>query len=106
MIKDFEKNKRVRMECNCGISYKQPGFDQIHEGRCISISGAGITFITSEHHDSGIAMVIQFTEKNTSIPTDITVFIEIVRVTKHDPENFRISALIKSIKSNNLTKST
>ena len=99
MPKNFEKRDNVRIDCDCNISYKLAGSEENRQGRCISIGGAGITFVASEHFDSGKAVVVKFTEKNVSIP-DITVFIEVIGVTKLDNNSFRIAAVIKSIKGN------
>lgn len=99
MPKNFEKRDNNRMDCECNISYKLAGSEESSQGHCISISGGGITFVANEYFDSGKAMVVKLTEKKSSIP-DITAFIEVVSVNKLDSSNFRISAVIKSIKGN------
>jgi hypothetical protein len=71
----------------------------LHRGNCSSISGAGVSFTSSQPFDAGKAMEINVLPKNAITPP-MTAFIEVVRSRKLDDGNYEIAAAIKSIKGN------
>ena len=46
MLKYDEKRDYIRMDVDCEITYKLADSDSVKMGRCICLSGAGVSFIT------------------------------------------------------------
>lgn len=98
MLEYDEKRNYIRMEIDCDINYKLADSDEIFQGRCSSISGAGVSFFATRFFAPGKAMEINILPKSPVTPP-MTAFIEVVRATKHDEANYEIAASIKSIKT-------
>lgn len=99
MLNYDEKRKYIRMEIDCDISYQFADSDQSGQGRCTSISGAGVSFITDRSIESGKAIEIYVSPKNNLTPS-MTAFVEVIRSTLQDNGEYEIAATIKSIKGN------
>jgi hypothetical protein len=97
MLTHDEKRNYTRMHIDCDLNFKLAGSDVIHQGRCISISGSGISFIADHPIDQGKALEI-IVAPNNSITPPLTAFIEVVRITRKFNDNYDIAASIKSIK--------
>ncbi|MGZ5007655.1 MAG: PilZ domain-containing protein [Methylobacter sp.] len=97
MLEYDEKRNYIRMEIDCDITYRLAGSDQLHHGRCSSISGAGVSFIAEQPFDPGKAMEVNVIPKNTLTPS-MTAFIEVIRSTRQDDGHYEIAGTIKSIK--------
>ncbi|MDO9267877.1 MAG: PilZ domain-containing protein [Methylobacter sp.] len=97
MLEYDEKRNYIRMEIDCDVTYRLAGSDELHHGRCSSISGAGVSFIADRFFDPGKAMEINVIPKNTVTPS-MTAFIEVIRSTQQGDGNYEIAATIKSIK--------
>jgi hypothetical protein len=97
MLEYDEKRNYIRMDIDCDITYRLADSDEVHHGRCSSISGAGVSFIADQSFDSGKAMEINVIPKNTVTPSMIA-FIEVIRSTQLGDGNYEIAATIKSIK--------
>ena len=97
MLEYDEKRNYIRMEMDCDIAYRLVDSEELHLGRCSSISGAGISFMTDCYFDSGIAMEATIMPKNKITPP-ITTFIEVVRSTQQTDGSYEIAAAIKTIK--------
>jgi len=97
MLEYDEKRDYIRMDVDCDISYKLADSNETKTGHCISLSGAGISFIAESSYATGLAMEINIIPKNASTPP-MTAFIEIVRSTSQDDGSFEIAASIKSLK--------
>ncbi len=97
MLEYDEKRNYIRMEIDCDITYRLAGSDELHHGRCSSISGAGVSFIADQSFDPGKAMEINVVPKNTVTPS-MTAFIEVIRSTRQDDGRYEVAATIKSIK--------
>jgi hypothetical protein len=97
MLNYDEKRSFIRMEIDCDITYKLADSDTLHSGRCSSISGAGVSFISDCSFDLGKAMEINVTPKSNVTPS-MTAFIEVIRSTQLDEGGYEIAATIKSIK--------
>ena len=97
MLDYDEKRNYIRMEIDCDVTYRLAGSDEQHQGRCTSISGAGVSFISSLSFDPGKAMEINVIPKYTLTPS-MTAFIEVIRSTPQDDGSYEIAATIKSIK--------
>lgn len=93
-----EKRSYIRMEIDCEVTYKLAGSDELHHGRCSSISGAGVSFIAERVFEPGKAMEINVIPKNTVTPS-MTAFVEVIRSTQQDDGSYEIAASIKSIKA-------
>ncbi|MDO9139658.1 MAG: PilZ domain-containing protein [Methylobacter sp.] len=93
-----EKRSYIRMEIDCDVTYKLAGSDELHQGRCSSISGAGVSFIADRIFEPGKAMEINVIPKNTVTPS-MTAFVEVIRSTQQDDGSYEIAASIKSIKA-------
>lgn len=99
MLEYDEKRNYIRMEVDCNITYKLADSDEVFQGQCTSISGAGVSFITDREFAAGKAMEINVMPKNPVTPP-MTAFIEVVRSTKRADNSHEIAATIKSIKGN------
>ncbi len=97
MLEYDEKRNYIRMEIDCDITYRLADSDELHHGRCSSISGAGVSFIANQVVDPGKAMEINVVPKNTLTPS-MTAFIEVIRSTQQDDGSYEIAGTIKSIK--------
>jgi len=93
-----EKRSYIRMEIDCEVTYKLAGSDELHHGRCSSISGAGVSFMAERAFEPGKAMEINVIPKNTVTPS-MTAFVEVIRSTQQDDGSYEIAASIKSIKA-------
>ncbi|MCK4842318.1 MAG: PilZ domain-containing protein [Methylococcales bacterium] len=92
-----EKRDYIRMGIDCNLTYRLADSDIIKTGRCTSLSGAGVSFITDSHYDSGLAMEINILPEN-STTAPMAAFIETVRSTPQQDGSFEIAASIKSLK--------
>ncbi len=99
MLEYDEKRNYIRMEVDCDVTFKLANSNEHYRGRCTSISGAGVSFIADRCFDPGKAMEIHVEPKNAVTPP-MTAFIEVVRSTKLDDNQYEIAATIKSIKGN------
>jgi hypothetical protein len=97
MLEYDEKRNYIRMEIDCEVTYRLADSDQLHHGRCSSISGAGVAFIADRAFEPGKAMEINVIPQNTVTPS-MTAFIEVLRSTQQANGNYEIAATIKSIK--------
>ncbi len=93
-----EKRSYIRMEIDCEVTYKLAGSDELHHGRCSTISGAGVSFMAECAFEPGKAMEINVIPKNTVTPS-MTAFVEVIRSTQQDDGSYEIAASIKSIKA-------
>ncbi|MDP3875931.1 MAG: PilZ domain-containing protein [Methylobacter sp.] len=93
-----EKRSYIRMEIDCDVTYKLAGSDELHHGRCSTISGAGVSFMAERAFEPGKAMEINVIPKNTVTPS-MTAFVEVIRSTQQDDGSYEIAASIKSIKA-------
>jgi hypothetical protein len=99
MLDYDEKRNYIRMEIDCEVTYRLANSTEVHRGHCSSISGAGVSFKTTQPFDAGKAMEINVLPKNAITPP-MTAFIEVVRSTQQDDGSYEIAASIKSIKGN------
>lgn len=97
MLEYDEKRNYIRMEIDCDITYRLADSDELHQGHCSSLSGAGVSFITDRSFDSGKAMEVNIIPRNAITPP-MTAFIEVVRSTQQDDGRYEVAATIKSIK--------
>jgi PilZ domain-containing protein len=100
MLEYDEKRSYIRMDVDCDITYKLADSANKKTGRCLSLSGAGLSFIAEDDLNPGIAMEVSVIPKNNVTPP-MTAFIEVVRCTAQEEANsYEIAASIKSIKGN------
>ncbi|QPK61926.1 PilZ domain-containing protein [Methylomonas sp. LL1] len=97
MLTHDEKRDYIRMDVDCDITYKLADSNDIKTGRCTTLSGAGVSFIADQAFDTGLAMEVSIIPK-TSITPPMTAYIEVVRSSKRDNDQYEIAASIKSIK--------
>ena len=97
MLDYDEKRDYIRMEVDCEITYKLADSDTFKTGRCISLSGAGVSFIADTAYDVGLAMEVNIIPKSAVTPS-MTAFIEVVRSIPKDDGTFEVAASIKSLK--------
>ncbi len=98
MLEYDEKRNFIRMSVNCEINYKLTDSDQTYQGRCTSLSGAGLAFIADREFEQGKSMEVNVIPEN-SITPPMTAYVEIVRSIKLDSGQYEIGAQIKSIKN-------
>ncbi len=99
MLTYDEKRDYYRMDVDCEITYRPADSDQVKTGKCLNLSGAGVSFIADQGFDIGLAMEVSVLPK-TSITPPMTAFVEVVRSVKHGNGSYEIAASIKSIKGN------
>jgi len=92
-----EKRAFMRINIDCDMAYRLIDSHQFETARCTSLSGAGVSFIAPQYCDEGKAIEISITPQNSLTPS-LTAFVEVIRVTPKDADNYEIAATIKSIK--------
>lgn len=97
MLTYDEKRNYIRMHIDCDITFKLAGSVEVYSGRCTSISGSGVSFITDRAIDQGKALEITVVPNNSITPSMIA-FIEVVRITRQYDHTYEIAGTIKSIK--------
>ncbi len=98
MLEYDEKRDYIRMDIDCDITYRLADSDEVLHGRCTSISGAGISFISDNNYETGKAMEVRVLPARSVTPPMIA-FIEVVRSNRLAEGNYEIAAAIKSIKT-------
>lgn len=96
MLEYDEKREYIRMSIDCDIIYKLADSDQESKGRCTSLSGAGISFISDQVFEPGKSLEVNVIPKSTITPP-MTALIEVVRHTLLKSGDHEIAASIKSI---------
>lgn len=48
MVEFTERREYFRINVNCEIEYRKLESDEFHQARCTTLSGAGLSFITSQ----------------------------------------------------------
>lgn len=99
MLTHDEKRDYIRMDVDCEITYKLADSDEVKVGRCNTLSGAGVSFISDQPFELGRALEVSIIPK-TSITPPMTAYIEVVRSVRRDGNEYEIAATIKSIKGN------
>lgn len=99
MLEYDEKRNYIRMIVDCDITYKLASSDQVYNGRCKTLSGAGISFVSSEKIEPGKGLEIKVIPENKVTPP-MTAYIEVVRNSPLENGEFEIAATIKNIKGN------
>lgn len=99
MLTHDERRDYIRMDVDCEITYKLANSNEIKTGRCLTLSGAGVSFLADRPFDPGLAMEISIFPKNNITPP-MTAYIEVVRSSKRDHDTYEIAAVIKGIKGN------
>ena len=97
MLSHDERRDYIRMDVNCDITYKLANSNDVKTGTCTTLSGAGVSFIADQAFELGLAMEVSIIPK-TSITPPMTAYIEVVRCTPRDDNQYEIAASIKSIK--------
>jgi hypothetical protein len=99
MLTHDEKRDYIRMDVDCDITYKPADSSELRVGKCTTLSGAGVSFLTNEPFELGLAMEVSITPK-AAITPPMTAYIEVVRSVKREDNQYEIAASIKSIKGN------
>lgn len=94
-----ERRSCTRMNIDCELTYRLIDSDKIQRGRCKSIGGASVAFISTESYELGRALEINLIPGKAKLPATLA-FIEIVRSSRLPDGTFMIAASIKSIKAN------
>lgn len=92
-----EKRAYMRISIDSEMRYRLADSNEFHAARCISLSGSGVSFITSQSYDEGKAMEINITPQSAITPA-LTAFVEVVRVEPLADGEYEIAATIKTIK--------
>ena len=96
---DFEERRRfARTRTNCAMSFKPVASGTQALAQCIDISGSGIMFEGEEPIPIGRALEIR-TFPSDRITPPITALIEVIRCVEAELGRFRITGVIKGIKS-------
>lgn len=98
MLDYDEKRDYIRMDVDCEITFRLANTQEVQGGRCTSISGAGVSFISDSPIEEGKALEITVLPTKNITPPMIA-FIEVVRSTRQADGTFEIAAVIKSIKA-------
>ncbi len=92
-----EKRAYMRISIDSEMRYRLVDSTEFHAARCSSLSGSGVSFITTKTFDEGKAMEINLTPQNEITPA-LTAFVEVVRVSPLLSGEFEVAATIKTIK--------
>lgn len=95
-----EKRAYMRIDLNSEMRYRLVDASEFHPARCTSLSGSGISFITTQlfaEDATGKAMEINITPQSSITPA-LTAFVEIVRVESLTDGEYEIAVTIKTIK--------
>jgi len=99
MLAHDEKRDYIRMDVDCDITYRPADSSELRIGKCTTLSGAGVSFLTDQPFELGLAMEVSIAPKS-SITPPMTAYIEVVRSVKREDNQYEIAASIKSIKGN------
>ncbi|MGY6276114.1 PilZ domain-containing protein [Methylomonas sp. MgM2] len=99
MLTHDERRDYIRMDVDCEIIYKLADSNDAKTGKCLTLSGAGVSFVADQTFEPGLAMEITIAPKNKITPP-MTAYIEVVRSSKRDADEYEIAAVIKGIKGN------
>lgn len=92
---DFiEKREYFRMRIDCDVHCKHQGSDEMHIARATSLSGAGISFITTQTLTIGDRLHISI-HPGHSITPSMTAEAHIIRVVPLENKEFEIGATLK-----------
>lgn len=96
-MKYDEKRAFMRINLESEIHYRLVESDEFHAAKCTSLSGSGVSFITSTICAEGEALEIKITPQNGVTPSFVA-FVEVVRVLPITEKKYEIAATIKTIK--------
>ncbi|NOQ35950.1 MAG: PilZ domain-containing protein [Methylococcaceae bacterium] len=92
---DFaEKREYFRMRINCDIHCKREGESDICVARCTSLSGAGVSFMTTQALNLGEKLEVTIHPENSITPS-MSGIITIVRVIALENKEFEIGATMQ-----------
>jgi hypothetical protein len=97
MLEYDEKRDYIRMDVDCKVTYKLIDSDEVKTGRCLSLSGSGVSFVAESSFDVGLAMEVNVLPENPVTPS-MTAYIEVVRSIAQEEGTFEIAGIIKSLK--------
>ena len=99
-MSDFkEKRAFFRMQVDCEIHRKQADEEEnIYLGRCTTLSGAGVSFITSCRLNIGDLLDVIINPQQTLTPP-MTAQATIIRIVALDNDTFEIGATLKNLPS-------
>ena len=92
-----EKRAFMRIDLDSEMHYRLVNSSEFSAAKCVSLSGSGVAFITTEKCQEGEALEIKITPQNAITPS-FTAFVEVVRVVPSAAEKYEIAATIKTIK--------
>ena len=91
-MSDFvEKREYFRINVDCDIDCKHLGSDEIHKARCVTLSGSGISFITTQNLNLGDELEVVIHPQH-SITPPMFGHIKIIRILPSDDKKFEIGA--------------
>lgn len=99
MSKNASQRNYIRFNQRCEMHYKFLDSDTLHQGICTSLSGSGVFFNVDHPIANGKALEIKIASQS-SMTSDLTAFIEVVRTTPLKRKLYEIDGSIKSIKAN------
>lgn len=97
MPKTPEKPSYTWIKADFAITYRLADSVTAYAGHCLSVSAAGIIFISKEPIAVGKAVVLSILVKNSTVPPMIA-FIEVVKITPKK-DGYEIITTIKGIKA-------
>jgi hypothetical protein len=92
-----EKRAFMRIDLDSEMHYRLVNSSEFSSAKCVSLSGSGVAFITTEKCQEGEALEIKITPQNSITPS-FTAFVEVVRVAPSVTKTYEIAATIKTIK--------
>ncbi len=94
---DFvEKREYFRMQVDCDIHCKKQGADEIHVARCKSLSGAGVSFITTQEFAIGEKVEVTIHPEHDITPS-MTGIITVVRIVPLENREFEVGATMQVV---------
>jgi len=98
MMEYKEKRHFPRVKANCAMSFKRVGSGSQAHALCVDISASGLMFEAEEGVEVGRALEIR-TFPSDRITQPITALVEVLFCTETEQGRYRVSGVIKGIKS-------
>ncbi len=91
MLQFTERREYFRINVDCEIDYRRLDSDEFHKARCTTLSGAGLSFITSEMLEINGEMEVTIESQLPGTPP-LRAHIRVINVRELSDQTFVISA--------------
>jgi hypothetical protein len=89
-----DRRNATRLSVNCEIYCRQLGSEELHEALCVTLSGSGVSFISSQAFEVGTTVEVRILQQAEIIPV-LNFFIVIARCQLTEDGSFEVGASIQ-----------